>query len=1048
MENIGVIRRGTINNRTLDFNGKPICRATANTNQLGTYIIGNRLYDNGRLVAVSSQENPQLIVTNIVKFGEVRLDTDGICINITLENYNKLYNREEVPGYKYFDPYDVYNIVDDVTVADTITYVREANRLLFTDPNNSEHIVAWPNTKWVLYNNVFGTGEIFEEDFEQNVKQYNSPYLTLRYFNPKINLGNTVVIPFSVDNYFAEYVQGITVNGKCRQSVTGPYTIEVRNRDDDNSLVRKTVYSGESEIETLPFNTIGNDWFTIRCVDSNGVTSAMHYMEVLVKDPEYAESLWEVDDTELTSRGIVFDNDFDGENDPDYPGDLIGVPVADLSAAEEAELDAWNDFVLQAYTNKVALNKLFEDALDSSISGGVYNGVKLPKHRYCVCDYANTTNDPSNIVLNNDKPKYYYCELIGEYNANNKLIGNTISPGSFKTYSEAEIMTDPEELFTINGSINYDSSAGKVFKTYIASMYISGTIRPCTELTSQSSNIYNGNVLYGPGKYYFVAPSPAKAGEPLTCPNNFILDLNESTIQSVHQYDHNGNGNCTIKLSAKDNVEIRNGRFNFGIDGYDWMRACTRLGDTNPHEHSTPVLMRGIHFCSFINVTFEGALGYGFENNVQVSETWVTTERNRVYGHDRALTPRDTSSGTPHLGSGIYDAKRLDENGELTNAYNNVETFVMSDTNIDYGTYNSPSDSDIGYMPMDLTMDTADTEYVYVGYTNNGMSRKSKRQEIFVFFYGDVEENGVTVTKLLKIVKSRKTWMIKPPTNATKVRVMGYGHSGQKRDSNNARITDESDWKYVGLYPARSSYGTEYLHCTILKARAAFVCGNERQIIYDDLSFIDVASPQVYKPGGIGTWTEITGHCLDLESGGPFGKYIAINNVNATITSGRSGTRSICLQQGECIQLTNSNVILNEWGVWSGLIKGNTFHQPNLAAYTNRAANVAFTFAKSGILCHKHVLYEDNAITAAYSKNPGEQAKCAFNLYFTIVAVAETTNLAYEDVRENWLCLRFTTLTGWESAQGNFDKIIWRNSKRINRYYGASIKEGDDIYID
>jgi len=183
---IGCYRTGSIHNRQIVKDNKTIYRATEAINNLGAYIIGNKLYDSGRLVAVSAQQHPQLTMVNEkAYFGEVRLSTYNIVINITLDNYNKLYNREEVPGYKYFDPYDVYRIVGDVSNAETIVYERYDNYLLFTIPGTNKKI-QWPNTAYVLYNNVVGESAHNAESEEVTVRQYNAPYLCPHYFNPRI----------------------------------------------------------------------------------------------------------------------------------------------------------------------------------------------------------------------------------------------------------------------------------------------------------------------------------------------------------------------------------------------------------------------------------------------------------------------------------------------------------------------------------------------------------------------------------------------------------------------------------------------------------------------------------------------------------------------------------------------------------------------------------------------------------------------------------------------------------------------------------------------
>ena len=1023
MENIGVIRKGTINNRTLDFNGKPICRATVNTNELGTYIVGNKLYDNGRLVAVSSQENPQLIITDTVKFGEVRLDTDGICINITLENYNKLYNREEVPGYKYFDPYDVYNIVDNVSQAELITYQRLDDHLLFTGLDG-ETVIDWGTNTYVLYNNIVGENVYYDENLEKTVTQYNSPYIGVHYYNTRVPLdeNNKAIlrIPVFIDSYFSNYFQGVTVNNECRQTVTGPYTIELRIKDDDSRISKKTVYAGDSFIDTpiITEDDLGKLWFTLRVIDSEGVASATHYLHCIVQpndyqDPDYQPPLWEVDDSILTARGIVFDDDFDDSTDPVYPGEAIGIPIEDLTPTVKAKLDAWNDFILQAYKNKVALNQLFEDALDSSKTGGrQYSGIKLPKHRYCVCVYNNVGNDSNNPIFNNDTPKYYYCEL--EATAS----GNKVKAGTLEECTENDVISDYKQRFRL-------SSDPTKIDWYRFGEY--GTKAISQAITEGSVNITSpSNSKYSAGKYYFVLRSSASCGNPLTCPSNFTLHLNDSVIKGINQYDFNPMPNdpkpCIFELSGKDNVCVKHGTFKLGVATYDWYRAMARMSYRRVGEHNTPIIVNGNHFCSFEHITFQGSIGFVTEGSITSSYTVSSPS-------STAFSPRGVT--TANYGSGMYDNKRLALTNELesdsetiktaigtiTDSYSDIQTMVLADTTILYENNDGSDDSTIGYMLLDRNRYNNGEKYIYVGYTTNYMTKVGTRREIFVFFYNNSDE-------VVKIVKSRTTYLIRIPDDASKVRIMCYGHSPKSGTS------DLSNWGFVGILQVRGDLGLTFRHCHFKECRAAIASGSGLHILYDDITFTDQSCSQIVYPDGETAWDTITPHCIDLESGGALGKYITYNNIRATVTEGRTGVRSICLQHGESVDLTNCDVILAEWGIWSGSIKNNNFINHSSVG-TSRCLHVT---RRDAVLYHRPVNWENNYIES--EPMYGYVTNGSFVLLFDIASLTHSESI-YKDTREVWLPFRRTVLNGHQGEQTNFDKLALQNTKEINRSFNA-----------
>lgn len=1055
--NTGFERKGDIHRRQIDVDGTPVARFTESTNEFGMYAIGNKLYDNGSVVALSGQEHP--FYTNedgVPKFGEVDLVTEGKVINITLENYNILYNHGLVAGYKYFDPWDVYRIVSNVANAPQVTYVRDHKNETLTFTDNGTEIV-FPEMPYLLYNNVVGESS-HNTITEQNVKNMNSPYLGVRYFNPRIKPSETIKVRVCVDNYFADYIQGRTTNGVWKQAVTGPYTLELRiedSDDDPNKIVRKTIYAGESVIETPAFgSTVGETWFTLRCIDENGVASATHYLDVMIDPVTPVVNTWEVSDDDFGTGEGKYNI---------YPDDEI----------EEGDTE-----MVKAYKNKQGFTALFADAVANG-----HNCVKLPKHTYKICDYANKGSD-GEIVLNDSTCKYWYCEISNGvvaalqriededdviadtkgifrykwYNENlaaiipaitvenearyNAEIADGKSAGTAQQIADANCPIPPNTTYDFGEHANDIIYANGRNGSYHKSLpdYVTHAIdyfnmsfhtvipydsngQPLGDIDNGTTTIYNSNnAVIADKKYYFVVQSNASAGEWTLFPSDFTLDMNGSTWEIVKQYDFR-KAFC-ITLDSRTNTHIKHGKIKGGMETYEWKRAMVRQALKNPCEHAIPIQLRGNRFCSFEDVTIEGALGYTIQTEIDADNAGAISRYS-------AVTPCGYTSA--YNGSGMYDHIRLSlSTGELT-TYDTTddeepETFVMSNTNLDsrqgpvypYVAGNvGVTDETIGYIPIDMTRLAGGARYIFVGYGQSWVTQKGKRKEIFVFFY-DGSNN------LIKAVKTRTTWMVRIPDDAEKLRVMGYGHSIKLTGIN---PKDTSIWNSISVSQVRCSAGMVYKDCTIQRTRSAIVGGLERQVIYDHVTFKDVAVTQLINPNNEGSWSAFTWACIDLESGSPLAKYFTIRNCKGMLSKGYNGTTSIIIQGGEDVQIEDSKFKLNEWGMLSGLIKGNTFssHIDVDDGSHPRALDIV---RRDAFVYHKHVQWDDNTIIGT-----GD----AGSVLLTVNALKDVKEEFYDDVRELAQPFRFADINKDFLTNENQESlkalVHFRNSKNGSKYY-------------
>ena len=99
---------------SLKSSGESLATTGTQESSFGAYVKDNELKMNGRVIAQSNVENPGIYETDSTNFSDVSLAPHRKCINITLENYNKLRNGQVVPGYKVYDKYQVYNIVNNI----------------------------------------------------------------------------------------------------------------------------------------------------------------------------------------------------------------------------------------------------------------------------------------------------------------------------------------------------------------------------------------------------------------------------------------------------------------------------------------------------------------------------------------------------------------------------------------------------------------------------------------------------------------------------------------------------------------------------------------------------------------------------------------------------------------------------------------------------------------------------------------------------------------------------------------------------------------------
>lgn len=308
----------------LMFGGEDVGSFRVRKNKLGVIIDGGKLSIDGVNFASSMLAHPSVVdVDGSVYFGETPLVVNGKCINITAEDYSDLIGGNAVAGYAKYNLSNIYNIVDDVATADEITYTVEDGVITFDTAviaNRSDGMV-YGNISGVMANNV--------EDMSSTVDNIDAPFVSVRYFEQVVIEGEHIDLTYHVDT------QDMF---KTNYDIVGnTFTVEVETAS--GSVVKRTTYAGVFTISTPSFSVPGETWFSIRCVDSRGVSSVVQYFDVLVKTQAQMENnFYKMSAENLEEYGII-------------PNDTN---------------------VDTAHANKAALSSFFE-----SVKEDGYNGVEM-----------------------------------------------------------------------------------------------------------------------------------------------------------------------------------------------------------------------------------------------------------------------------------------------------------------------------------------------------------------------------------------------------------------------------------------------------------------------------------------------------------------------------------------------------------------------------------------------------------------------------------------------------------------------------------------------
>lgn len=860
--------------KTICLDGSPIASTMEGTNMMGAYVKDGIFYYDG-IPLMKSDNNAE--IQGVTKtFGDIDLNTkERKCVNITVENYNKLLANELVTGYRPYNKHDVYNIVADVEEAPVVFYTEEEEGYRFGN-------ILWKEKEDVIYNNVVGidTQNPLEVNYAANIGNIDPPYVDLRYFNPIINNGDKISLQYRVTDLKDSVLNYDTIGPhKDRKNNTDLGIYRVIIKTEDGQTTEKTTYSGTIWLDTPAFNLTSDNateengdrrtWFTIECIDSRGVSSIRQYLDVYIKASN-EENYLEIDEAYLRNHNVAIDED--GNN-----------PIS-------------------SYKNKKALSDLF-----AGIKNLGYNGVKFATqspHTFYL-NYHSRINGSTadNPVLG--EPTYYlaeissdntisnYTEVSFEYVKNDEArlyrysdnsicyIGDDVWYNKLTTEQRKERKANGEYLRTHKLRHN----GLEYYKTHkLADPSIPKSLRETI------TDVYNGRSVYiviNPSVANTVSSDTTFAqysnGDNLIFPNHFTIDLDGSEFKAYNSYYIDSG--CIVRLYNNIDTHIissgnKKGKFT-GLYGYmNFLDAHLATAHDVVGEPSGILVIMDSLFCSIDNIEISRSLGYEgcyWSSGIQGGAGF-------------------------EFNNGYY----ISSEGDLVQ---NIEGVNLEEgIGITTGVLNNKSSVEY----------SSSSPYIAIGRSGYaGYNCLGKRHEIFMAFY---DSNNT----IIDIVKTKLYHPVRIPEGTVNFKFMGYGtwitSSDPYTASNWVRKTGAGT--LYGMRP-KFSIGCAIKNCYIHDTRTTALSNPQgRQLLYDNITLERCATTKYL---GISSGGSITPLLGDFEDSWQWAKYITIKNCTHISDSTQSSSKLLVAYSCEFMDfINNTNISLKLGGnVESGLFKDN-----------------------------------------------------------------------------------------------------------------------------
>lgn len=572
----------------LRHDSQDVIAVTAPAKEHGLVARGGQLLLGGKVIAISADPHASLDGEH-GRFGEIPVKAGRECVNVTLDDYNRLRQGEVITGYRKYDPQAIYNIVEDVASAEETTY--EGNI------EGEDRILG----------SIEGLPVLHEEDPVKTYTLTDPPHVSV--FDPMQRLlpGGKISLRYMVDTH--------RMDGINHGTFGETFTVRIRDMY-GRLLLEKTTYAGIFSCEIGPMldeegtgNLEGEGWWEIQAVDSRGVGSVVQFFDFLAEQ-EDARQMYDVTAADLAEFGIV---------------------TGEVSAE-------------QGWRNKRGLTRLMAS------KSPAYKGIRLYNPggdtEYWVDYHQNIAANPENDV---DLGQTTYS-LVRVYHSGGVRMTESqpIVQGGSVTKGEETIAVDtaPLEWIKKDRAKLYRDSKDKVKVCWPVNMIDTATETAADKSVAlrcyTTSAITDGTQADG---YYYAIDrtvpkdnSQGQGGDNIAFPDRFTLDLNGATVRAIDMVDL-GKG---VILEMNDNYDthIVNGKVEGLFGRFDWQGAyLTRAivpkspGSTAEHVYNIGMVM--CRYCSFENVESIGALSYDsrdtfFEGRVGSNTNYSATEANKT----------------------------------------------------------------------------------------------------------------------------------------------------------------------------------------------------------------------------------------------------------------------------------------------------------------------------------------------------------------------------------------------------------------------------------
>lgn len=427
------------------------------------------------------------------------------------------------------------------------------------------------------------------------------PICFVRDFPFRLAPGEHLLVPYYVDTAEEDSKSEIKYNATFTTiaEIDGD-TLDVA----DVPVIKKTTFAGEHIIDLGAFELPeGKQWethtFSLRTIQSNGISSITDYFRIIVEDTTTYETL-DLNETD------TFDSEY--TEDDEYQC-ITKVYESRVNITGSAETGAYELKPIASY--HVEVNK---DQHDNVTSVLVRVNGNMVQTRY---------------KLNFKNAQYNVSEVsVSSTNLNATTIKDIVNTSISKDYIISNEFTDTHGVqrnlqdYLATQPADLDANAiQKAIENKI------GLTRLFEAIKAYKVNGKNVNIGVLPTMDIVVDYGPrVKSGdksyssEDIDVPSELTLDMNGTTIRALQRSDISHGHLLTLK--GKFNTKIKNGKF---VGNYENFKSFTA---NHSHENLAVICMLYCMLCSFENLDISNSVGYDCNYDSGYSIAWSNSNVN------------------------------------------------------------------------------------------------------------------------------------------------------------------------------------------------------------------------------------------------------------------------------------------------------------------------------------------------------------------------------------------------------------------------------------